>query len=112
MRGALEAAALTTLTKRPMLNFMRYMKFAALASIVAGLRVSAQQVPARELLEFPIGTLGAAGVLSTHAAHGWWNPATISQPRATKIEVSVATLNAPADQGVSTQLLSAAVPIT
>ena len=71
----------------------------------------AQRVPARELLEFPIGTLAAPGVLARQAAHGLWNPANIAQLRSTRVQVSVATLNAPADQGVSAQLLSVAMPI-
>lgn len=87
------------------------MKFATLALILLGRPALGQEVPARELLEFPIGTLGAAGVVSTQAAHGWWNPATIAQHPATKLEISVAALNAPADQGVSTQMLSFAVPV-
>ena len=94
-----------------MLNFMRHMKFAAFASIALAASAAAQTVPARELLDFPIATLGAPNVLSQHAAHGWWNPATIAQPRSTRLHVAAATLNAPADQGVSAQLLSAALPI-
>lgn len=87
------------------------MNFAAFASLALAGSVTAQTVPARELLDFPIATLGAPNVLSQHAGHGWWNPATIGQSRRTKLQVAAATLNAPADQGVSTQLLSVALPV-
>jgi hypothetical protein len=90
---------------------MRRLHFGLLASFIVGRTALAQDVPARELLEFPIGTIGAPGVLFRQAGHGLWNPATIAQPRDTKVQVSVATLSAPAEQGVNAQLLSVAVPI-
>ncbi len=90
---------------------MQYMRFIALSVALCGSSARAQRVPARELLEFPIGTLGAPGVLARQAAHGVWNPANIAQLRSTRVQVSAATLNAPADQGVSAQLLSVALPI-
>ena len=89
---------------------MQRLNFAVLASLIVGSTALAQDVPARELLEFPIGTIGAPGVLFRQSGHGLWNPATIAQPRDTKLQVSVATLSAPAEQGVSAQLLSVAVP--
>lgn len=90
---------------------MQRLHFALLASFIVGRTALSQDVPARELLEFPIGTIGAPGVLFRQAGHGLWNPATIAQPRDTKLQVSVASLSAPADQGVNAQLLSVAVPI-
>jgi hypothetical protein len=90
---------------------MQRLNFALLASLVIGRMALAQDVPARELLEFPVGTIGAPGVLFRQAGHGLWNPATIAQSRETKVQVSVATLSAPAEQGVSAQLLSVAVPL-
>jgi hypothetical protein len=93
------------------LNFMQRLNFAVLASFIVGSAALAQDVPARELLEFPIGTIGAPGVLFRQSGHGLWNPATIAQARNTKLQVGVATLNAPADQGVNAQLLSIAMPI-
>jgi len=102
---------LTGATAPDKLKFMQRLKFAALASFFVGSTAFAQEVPARELLEFPIGTIGAPGVLFRQAGHGLWNPATIAQPRGTKLQVGVATLTAPADQGVNAQLLSVAVPI-
>lgn len=91
---------------------MQRLHFALVGSLIVGRTALAQDVPARELLEFPIGTIGAPGVLFRHAGHGLWNPATITQPHDTKLQASVATLTAPAEQGVNAQLLSIAVPLT
>jgi len=49
--------------------------FAALGSIVLAGPVAAQQVPGRDLFEFPIGLLAEPAALSAQMTGGLWNPA-------------------------------------
>ena len=69
---------------------------------------SAQAVPARDLLEFPIGTVGEAPVLATIAGDGLWNPASILLRNGSRLRITAASVHGPDDQGVSGQLLAAA----
>jgi hypothetical protein len=69
---------------------------------------SAQAVPARDLLEFPIGTVGEAPVMATIAGDGLWNPASILLRNGSRLRVTAASLHGPDDQGVTGQLLAAA----
>ena len=70
----------------------------------------AQWVPGRDLLDFPLGTVGEAPALATGARIGLWNPAAISTDDA-RATFGVAALATPADQGVSAQLAGLAVRI-
>jgi len=81
--------------------------FAAVAALVAlsppsGL--GAQQVPGRDLYEFPLGTLAEPAALAVDAGGGLWNPATISVSPGVRVLASATALNTPIEQGVSAQL--------
>jgi len=81
--------------------------FAAVAALVAlspprGL--GAQQVPGRDLYEFPLGTLAEPAALAAAAGGGLWNPATISLSPGVRFLASATALNTPIEQGVSAQL--------
>jgi hypothetical protein len=91
---------------------MRRFIFAAGVSGVLTTPAAAQAVPGRDLLDFPIGTLADAPALSTHAAGGYWNPASVMLGPRTRARGSVAALDASAEQAVSAQMvaLSIAVP--
>jgi hypothetical protein len=57
------------------LNYMSRLIFAALAGVFMARAAAAQQVPGRDLLEFPLGVLADAPPLSTQMIGGLWNPA-------------------------------------
>jgi hypothetical protein len=95
-----------------MLNPMRRILFGVAICGVAAARGVAQQVPGRDLLEFPIGAIVEPAALGRATIGGLWNPASTVLPEGTRLRIGVAALNAPADQAVSAQLLgfSAALP--
>lgn len=80
-----------------------------LGSVPAAAR--AQRVPARDLLDLPLGTLAEPVALAGTVGDGLWNPATTALPTATRARVAVAALTTPALQGVSAQTLSAVVAV-
>jgi hypothetical protein len=69
---------------------------------------AAQRVPGRDLLELPMATVAEAPVLATLAGDGVWNPATILLRNGAWLRITAASLEGPADQGVSAQLVAAA----
>jgi hypothetical protein len=79
----------------------------ALAAAASG-PARAQDVPGRDLMEFPVGTVAEAPVLATISGHGLWNPATILLRDGSRVRVTAAALEGPAEQGVTAQLISAA----
>src|SRR5688500_7768351 len=83
---------------------MRPLMFAATVGALVPLALHAQDVPGRDLLEFPVGTLAEAPVLATHFGGGEWNPAAAILPAATRARFGAATLRTPADQGVTAQV--------
>ena len=90
-----------------MLNFMCRITFAAAAALSASLAVRpalAQQVPGRDLYQFPIGTLAEPAALASAAGGGFWNPATIALSDTTRLLLSATALSSPIEQGVSAQL--------
>jgi hypothetical protein len=87
-----------------MLNFMCRMTFAAIAAAAALSPLKAQQVPGRDLFEFPLGTLAEAPALATAAGGGFWNPASIALHGTSRLLLSASDLTSPNEQGVSAQL--------
>ncbi|HEY4129568.1 MAG TPA: hypothetical protein VGM50_03075, partial [Gemmatimonadaceae bacterium] len=83
--------------------------FAVLVSAVvasASSPVAAQQVPGRDLLEFPIGLLAEAPPLSSRMAGGLWNPAASALGSDARGEIGFAGLTTSKDQGVSLEMLA------
>jgi hypothetical protein len=88
------------------LNFMSRFTFAALGVFLARGAV-AQQVPARDLLEFPLGLAAEAAGLSSRMPAALWNPAATALPRTTRAEFGFAGLATPQDQGVQLDMIGA-----
>ena len=80
--------------------------FAALGVFLARGAV-AQQVPARDLLEFPLGLAAEAAGLSSRMPAALWNPAATALPRSTRAEFGFAGLATPQDQGVQLDMIGA-----
>ena len=92
------------------LNFMSRFIFAALGVLwVRG--AAAQQVPARDLLEFPLGLAAEAAGLSSRMPAALWNPAATALPRTTRAEFGFAGLTTPQDQGVQVDMIGASYRI-
>jgi len=106
-----EAAGLTARPPAGNLKPMRRFIFAACVSACVTMRAAAQEVPGRDLLDFPVGTLAEPPVLSAHMAGGYWNPAAAMLPRGVRGRASVAALDAAAEQAVSAQLIGVAAAI-
>lgn len=90
-----------------MLNFMCRTTFAAAAALMAtalARPLAAQQVPGRDLYQFPLGSLAEPSALATDAGGGFWNPATLALDQSTKLLLSATALNSPIEQSVSAQL--------
>jgi hypothetical protein len=104
-------ARLTDRHPRNILNLMRCLAFLALVSSTFAASLRAQRIPGRDLLEFPIGTLGDAPALASHVGDGFGNPALILVPAGDRGRVAVATLDAGRDQGVSAQSLAVAAAL-
>lgn len=85
---------------------MRRLIFPVVLATGLSLPASAQSVPGRDLLDFPIGALAEAPVLAGLGGTGLWNPALAALDPAVRVRASAAALMAPQDQGVSVQLLS------
>lgn len=84
------------------------MMFAAVAATLMMRPLGAQQVPGRDLYQFPIGTLAEAPALASAAGGGFWNPATIALPDSIRALFSLSALTSSHDQGVSSQLATIA----
>ena len=82
---------------------MRPLMFAATLGAFAPALLRAQDVPGRDLLEFPLATLAEAPVLATHFGGGEWNPGAAVLPAGTRARFGAATLRTPAEQGVTAQ---------
>lgn len=80
--------------------------FAAIGSFCLANAAAAQQVPGRDLLEFPVGVLAEAAPLSTLMPGGLWNPATASLPDQRRGAFGFAGLTSPQEQGVRLNLLA------
>jgi len=81
------------------LKYMSRLTFAALASVLVSAPAVAQRVPARDLLEFPLGLLADAPALSTRMPASLWNPASRSADSSARAEIGLAGLTTPQNQG-------------
>jgi hypothetical protein len=93
------------------LKYMSRFTFAALASIVLTSAAAAQQVPGRDLLEFPIGLLAEAPTLSSRMPGGLWNPAATSLSADSRASIGFAGLMTPSDQGVSISMVAGEIRV-
>lgn len=71
----------------------------------------AQRVPGRDLLDFPIGTLGDAPALATSTGLGLPNPAAVWMAPGHLGRISLAAVQTPADLGVALQAIAGAVSL-
>ena len=78
--------------------------FAAVAAAAAMSPLRAQQVPGRQLYDFPLGTMAEAPSLATSVGGGFWNPATLALHDGDRLLASVSALTSDIEQGVSMQL--------
>ncbi|HEV7992411.1 MAG TPA: hypothetical protein VGP25_11345 [Gemmatimonadaceae bacterium] len=83
---------------------MTFAAVAALAVFAPLRRATGQQVPGRDLFQFPIGTLAEPAALASAAGGGFWNPATAALDSGNKLLLSATALNTPIEQAVSAQL--------
>ncbi|HEU4989890.1 MAG TPA: hypothetical protein VFT41_08915 [Gemmatimonadaceae bacterium] len=88
---------------------MRRLLFAAAVCSAAATPSIAQQVPARDLLDFPIGTIAEPAALATELSSGLWNPAAVAVPSAERVQLGIGALNSPIEQGVSAQVAAVSV---
>ena len=80
--------------------------FLSLCAVVAS--GQSAEIPARDLLTFPIGLSAEAPAIGTAAGSGLWNPATVLLSDGFRWRLSAAAMNAPSDIAVSAQLFSVA----
>jgi hypothetical protein len=93
------------------LKYMSRFTFAALVSVIVTSAAAAQQVPGRDLLEFPVGLLAEPPALSSRMPAGLWNPAAASLPANSRGTIGFAGLMTPSDQGVSLAMLAGEVRV-
>jgi hypothetical protein len=82
--------------------------FAALGSIILAGQAAAQQVPGRDLFEFPLGLLADPAALSTQMPASLWNPAAGQLPPPRRASFAIAELYSPQEQGVRLMMVGAA----
>lgn len=81
--------------------------FAALGSIVLAGSAAAQQVPGRDLFEFPIGLLAEPAALSSQMPATLWNPAAAELVPPRRAAFGLAELYSPQEQGVRLSMFGA-----
>ncbi len=90
---------------------MRRLLFAAIMCGGMATPSLAQQVPARDLLDFPIGSIAEPAPLSYLLSSGVWNPAAVAMPPREKIQLGILAMNSPIELGVSAQLAAMSVAL-
>jgi len=85
--------------------------FAAAISIAVSTAAAAQQVPGRDLLEFPLGTLAESPALTRLIAGGLWNPAAGALGATERAQIGFAALTTPYELGVESKLVSGAYKV-
>ncbi len=90
------------------LNFMRRMTFAVLVLSLLPAPLLAQ-VPGRDLLRFPLGTMDRAVALGSGLGDGVGNPATVALLDTGALHVGMSALQTSSQQGVTVQLAAVAV---
>jgi hypothetical protein len=91
-----------------MVKSMRRNEFCALCILLVAAPAGAQQIPGRDLLEFPLGSLAEGAALALMSGDGFRNPAAILLPEGVRARLSASSLTTGADQGVEAQLLGVA----
>ena len=71
--------------------------------------LAAQRVPARELLQFPLGTIDRPPALGSAIGDGLGNPASIALPESDRARVGIGSLQTSSEQGVAIYLAAAAL---
>lgn len=102
------------LTSTLQLGNLKYMSrfiFATLGSLMFTAAAAAQQVPGRDLFEFPIGLLAEAPALSMQMTGGLWNPAAAMLPATRRAAFGFAALTTPQEQGVRLDMASGALMV-
>ena len=102
-------AVVIRLTDPLQVDNVKYMSrfiFAALASISLTTPAAAQQVPGRDLLDFPLGLLAESAALSSRMTGGLWNPATSMLSPTARAEFGFAGLTTPQEQGVRLEMIA------
>src|SRR5215470_7933647 len=82
--------------------------FAALGSIVVASAAAGQQVPGRDLFEFPLGLLAEPAALSKQMTASLWNPAAGELAPFRRAALGIAELYSPQEQGVRLGMLGLA----
>ncbi|HEY0997984.1 MAG TPA: hypothetical protein VGD77_18485 [Gemmatimonadaceae bacterium] len=85
---------------------MRRLTLALLGTGALALPARAQQVPGRDLLEFPVAAMGEPAALAREAGGGLWNPAQ-ARLDSGRVRLSAVALNTPIEQGVASFYLAA-----
>jgi hypothetical protein len=99
---------LTVLREVDKLKFMSRFIFAIMATTAIASAAMAQQVPGRDLLQFPIGSLAEAPPLSREMVGGLWNPGLDPLPAGERLAFGATVLTTPIEQGVQATLIGAA----
>src|SRR5690348_4556921 len=86
---------------------MSRLAFAAFASVILSASAAAQEVPARDLLEFPLGLMADAPPLSNRMAASLWNPASRAVGASQRADIGIAGLTTPQAQGVQLDMIAA-----
>lgn len=73
--------------------------------------VPAQQLPGRDLFEFPLGSIAEGTALALQTGDGFRNPASILLARDERARLSVSSLLTGAQQSVSGQVVAAAIQL-
>ncbi|MGH7618398.1 MAG: hypothetical protein ACREPM_14335 [Gemmatimonadaceae bacterium] len=82
--------------------------FAALGSIILAGQAASQQVPGRDLFEFPLGLLAEPAALGSQMAASLWNPAMGALAPPQHAAFGVAELYSPQEQGVRSSMIGGA----
>lgn len=98
---------LTSALRHCNVKYMSRLIFAAVVSAVLTTAVAAQQVPGRDLLEFPLGTLAEPQALSSAMIAGLWNPANSALSSPDRAAFGFAGLTTPQEQGVQLEMVGA-----
>ena len=99
-------ARLTDAPRADNLKYMSRLMFVAVTSITFSVAAAAQQVPGRDLLQFPLGVLAEAPALSAQMPGGFWNPATAAYSSSNRLQLGFAALSTPYEEGVELKLLA------
>ena len=90
------------------LKCMSRLIFAALLTSLATAPLAAQEVPGRDLLEFPLGALAEPRPLASSVLGALWNPARSAGPMQPRLELGFGALTTPIEQGVDGRAIAAA----